>query len=294
MLLLAAMHLLVPHCGFVHITIAIGCSYIQKSGTVLQNSRLSIRRMSSSEDDVPMSSLRKSGDDSASKRRRSQVNYAEEGDDDDDFDDEDDVPLAALASPSPKKTKKAESSNSGSAKKKRAAPPKKKSSSTASTASSKTSSSSTNFKSASDALYGSECDKGLLIQRLLCRWWYAIDWPDQAAIPEEPPKHYDPLDGFPGVFVCTKGEEVGSIKDFRDKATCPNFKNMAKKSAEELQGLLIKALTEQKRQLVAAEGPGTETQKEIEKLLKWTNKVSIKSADKKATSVLKAAKFTLD
>ena len=120
-----------------------------------------------------------------------------------------------------------------------------------------------------------------------------MKWPDHSGIPDEPPEHYDPLDGFVGVFVCTEGEEVGVIKDFRGKDACPNFINIAKKSAEELQTLLIKALTEQKRQLVEAEGKGTETEKELDKLLKWAKYVNIKTADKKAEAVLKAAKFSL-
>mmetsp|Transcript_125687 Transcript_125687/g.363643 ORF Transcript_125687/g.363643 Transcript_125687/m.363643 type:complete len:256 (+) Transcript_125687:139-906(+) len=242
-----------------------------------------------SSEDAPMSTLKNDGEDeSPSKRRRSSVNYAEDGDDDD-FEEDDDVPLAALASPSPKKAKKSKETATKKTVKKKAA------SSSASVASStKSATSSTDYRSASHALYGSECDKGKLIQSLLCRWWYAIEWPDPAAIPSTPPKHYDPLDGFPGVYVCTQGEEVGAIKDFRDKEKCPNFNNMAKKSSEELKELLIVALTEQRRQLVEAEGQGTDTLKELDKLMKWTTKVNVKSADKKAAAILKAAKYSLD
>jgi hypothetical protein len=235
-------------------------------------------------------------------------NDAEEDDDDndDDDDDEDDVPLSALASPSPKKKKKTptketngkttkKKGETASAKKKPAA--KKKAASSAASVSSATKSTSnttTDYKSASAALYGSDCEKGQLIQRLLCRWWYAMEWPDPAAIPAQPPKHYDPLDGFPGVYVCTEGEDVGAIKDFRDKNTCPNFINMAKKSSEELQTLLIKALKEQQRQLIEAEGTGTETQKELDNLIKWASKIKPSAADKAAEKVLKAAKLSLD
>lgn len=284
-----------------------------------------------SSEDVPMSSLRNGGSagDTTpnSKRRRSQVNYAEndnddddeeeefqddndaeedDDDNDDDDDDEDDVPLSALASPSPKKKKKTptketngkttkKKGETASAKKKPAA--KKKAASSAASVSSATKSTSnttTDYKSASAALYGSDCEKGQLIQRLLCRWWYAMEWPDPAAIPAQPPKHYDPLDGFPGVYVCTEGEDVGAIKDFRDKNTCPNFINMAKKSSEELQTLLIKALKEQQRQLIEAEGTGTETQKELDNLIKWASKIKPSAADKAAEKVLKAAKLSLD
>lgn len=275
-----------------------------------------------SSDDAPMSSLRNGGSEaeSPSKRRRSQVNYAEEengdedeeeefdgvndddGDDDeeDDDDDDDDVPLSSLASPSPKKKKAAAAAKASNGKTKKAAAPakkkakKKSSTPSVSVSSAKSASSSTDYKSASAALYGNANDKGLLIQRLLCRWWYAIQWPDASAIPDKPPQHYDALDGFPGVYLCTAGDEVGAIKDFRDKEKCPNFNNLAKKSSEELQTLLITALTEQRKQLIEAEGTGTETQKELDNLLKWANKVKPAAADKAAEKVLKAAKLSLN
>lgn len=47
-----------------------------------------------------------------------------------------------------------------------------------------------------------DTDKGMMAQRLLCRWWYAITWP----LPEDirtPPTGFESLDGFPGVFICT-------------------------------------------------------------------------------------------
>jgi hypothetical protein len=238
-------------------------------------------------DNAFMSSLRDSND-TPNKRRRSQVNYTEA---DDDFDDEDDIPLSALASPSPNKKRNTSKTCEKTKPSKKLAT--KTTSSSTSIPTTKSTNSSANFKSDSDALYGSECEKGLLIQQLLCRWWYAIDWPGSTGIPDEPPRHFDPLDGFRGVFVCTEGEEVGAIQDFRDKATCPNFINMANKSAEELKDLLMKALTEQKRQLVEAEGKGTETEKELEKLVKWASKVNTKTADNKAEAVLKAAKSSL-
>ena len=48
-----------------------------------------------------------------------------------------------------------------------------------------------------------DTDKGKLVQRLMVRWWYAITWPN----PEEiglPPAGYEALEGFPGVFICTR------------------------------------------------------------------------------------------
>ena len=65
----------------------------------------------------------------------------------------------------------------------------------------KTSSVSTLAKNSTE--FYNETDKGKLVQRLLVRWWYAIVWPK----PEEigaPPPGYESLDGFPGVFICTR------------------------------------------------------------------------------------------
>lgn len=48
-----------------------------------------------------------------------------------------------------------------------------------------------------------ETKKGLLVQRLLVRWWYAIEWPKKEEI-GQPPEGYESLEGFPGVFISTK------------------------------------------------------------------------------------------
>jgi hypothetical protein len=45
--------------------------------------------------------------------------------------------------------------------------------------------------------------KGLLVQRLLCRWWYAMEWPKLDEIGQAP-AGYEALDGYPGVFVSTR------------------------------------------------------------------------------------------
>lgn len=69
---------------------------------------------------------------------------------------------------------------------------------------------------ASSELY-SRCDKGKLIQNVLCRWWYAYTWPDPNDIPSKVPSGCDALDGFPGVYVVTSGPNVGEIKNFRNQ-----------------------------------------------------------------------------
>jgi hypothetical protein len=234
-------------------------------------------------EDEPLEALK-----SSPKRAAAKVtpNYAEDSDDES----EDDVPLVALVSAKKKNTPK--KNDSGKKKAAAKAPPKKKKSSTKVTLKKKVSAVSTasnkSYDFASAALYGTECDKGLLIQRLLCRWWYAITWPDLSALPDKPPKNYDSLDGFPGVYICTSGDQVGKIKDLRDAAGCPSFQNFAKKTSEELRTLLLKALEEQKKQLVAAEGTGTATEKELDRMIKWATKLNTNKAEKEAGKVLKA------
>ena len=50
-----------------------------------------------------------------------------------------------------------------------------------------------------------DTNKGFIVQKLLVRWWYAIEWPKKEEIKAfNPPPGYEPLDGFPGVFVSTR------------------------------------------------------------------------------------------
>ena len=221
---------------------------------------------------------------------RGTVSYKEADYDEEDSDDEeDDIPLAALKSPSPAKKKPAPK-----AKVKAKRPAKKKAKTTTSSKKATSSNLSNNdYSSPSFALYGTESVKGKIIQNLLCRWWYVIRWPDSTTIPKEPPKDCDAMDGFPGVFICTKGEEVGTIKDFRDTTKSPTFNNLVKKSSEELKELLVKAINEQKRQLIESEGTGTNTEKELNSMLKWVSKINTKKADKEAQRIFKANKFLI-
>lgn len=77
-----------------------------------------------------------------------------------------------------------------------------KSSSSKSSSSSKPSSSRSTSNSGQYSADFYETDKGMMTQRLLCRWWYAITWPRPEDI-RSPPAGYESLDGFPGVFICT-------------------------------------------------------------------------------------------
>jgi hypothetical protein len=229
-------------------------------------------------------------------------------DDNDDSDDsDDDVPLSSLApkkkpaaAASSKKKKPAATNGSSSSKKRKATaasskkPPatkkKKGAAASSSTANGTTSNgtTSTNNKSyeyASAALYGTECDKGLLIQRLLCRWWYAYTWPTQ--VPDQAPAGYDPLEGFPGVYVGTAAgsAHVGQILDQRDAAAAPSFRNFCAKSVDELRELLMKALTEQMKHLDETD---TVTRKQVTDMLKWAKAINAAKAEKEATKILKA------
>lgn len=215
-------------------------------------------------------------------------------DSDDDNSDDDDIPLAKLVKKKPAAAKNGKKSNgkttatkrktseSNSSSKKRPSTPKKNK---ASSSTAVTTNSNKSYEYPSAALYGTECEKGLLIQRLLCRWWYAYDWPTN--IPDTAPDAYDALEGFPGVFVCTGAghADVGKIMDRRDHGTAPTFRNFARKSADELRELLIKALTEQMKQL---DENDTITRKQLTGMLKWAKAMDTSKADKNAIKILKA------
>eukprot|EP00956_Cyclotella_meneghiniana_P009256 scaffold12701_cov40-Cyclotella_meneghiniana.AAC.5 len=272
----------------------------------------------SSDDDVPLSALAPAAGTKRQSRGGSlgkSVNYNEEDsdeeqefqdddeeeaavdeedDDEDDFiddddDDEDDQPLSALKSPPVKKklaVKKPPKKKESSAKAKK---PKPKSSAKSSSSSAANNS---NYKAPSIELYAN-CDKGKLIQSTLLRWWYAYTWPDPKSLPTSTPANYTALDGFPGVYICTSGSDVGKFKDYRDMTTAPNFKNFAHKPASELQELLLKAIENQRKALRKMEGEGTKTEKDLRELEKWAGKLNCSKVDKEAEKVLKAAKLSL-
>jgi hypothetical protein len=250
---------------------------------------------SDDDEDMPLSSLR------SSPKRVTSVSYAE-----DESDDDDDIPLSSLAvgpakkqpAPAAKRKENGSKSTNGSKKAKPATTPVQKkavkkiaASPSRVSNSSSAASASTSFDCASSALYGSGCSKGQLIQQLLCRWWYAYAWPDVSKLPKQPPPNYDSLDGFVGVYVCTSGDDVGKILDLRNHADAPSFQNYAAKPASELRSLLVAAVTEQTKQLVQHDGPGTETQKELSKLLTWAQKINPDKADKEAEKLLKQHKL---
>ena len=78
-----------------------------------------------------------------------------------------------------------------------------KTSSSASKPPTKSSSSSSSSAASRKTAEFYETTKGDMVQKLLVRWWYAIEWPK----PEEignPPPGYESLDGFPGVYISTR------------------------------------------------------------------------------------------
>jgi hypothetical protein len=284
------------------------------------------------DDDRPLSSFQSNKQSTSQSNVEMNEKYIDDDDghddDDDDSDSDDDVPLSSLApsnvsltmkngitatngSPSkkakvntvqPKKvvkgTKAVKAKQSSKVKD---SPTKKTSTSTKAAAAARpvsvTSSSGsaiTTTTSISQALYAADCVKGQLIQQLLCRWWYAYTWPDPSKLPTQTPVNYDTLDGFMGVYVCTKGDNVGHILDLRNHDDMvPSFRNFCRKSSLELRDLLVTAITNQKQLLQQHEGSGTATESELNKMLKWAQKVNPEKADKEATNLIKNVKLKL-
>lgn len=127
-----------------------------------------------------------------------------------------------------------------------------------------------------------ETVKGKMIQKLQCRWWYAIEWPAKEDVEKALPYGYEMLDGYPGVSICTKGDDIGKMLDRRNHRTSPCFKNLKAKDCEELKELLIRALEGQQEELIEHEGEGTTIGKEVVAMLKWARKVNASKADKEA------------
>jgi len=220
-----------------------------------------------------------------------------------DFDEEDDMPIAELMrrraeamaktengmkkAIEVKKEKSASKSSNTSASKK---PVKKgsvvmKDKTSSSSSSSKprpSTASSNNAANAKIKAFYDETAKGKLIQNILIRWWYGVEWPKVNEIPD-PPVGYETLDGFPGVFVGTRTDNLGVILDKRNSKTCPNFKNMKKKTSAELKEICTKCVQGQIAALVEAEGSGTKLEGELKKLLSEVRGVDTDKADRKAS-----------
>ena len=91
--------------------------------------------------------------------------------------------------------------------------------------------------------------KQQLVTAVLCRWWYAFEWPTKENLEEarqefEGKQSYRELGGMPGVFICILGEDTGKLIDKRDlkRGIVPSVASMMKRPSSELIDLWIKAL----------------------------------------------------
>ena len=62
------------------------------------------------------------------------------------------------------------------------------------------------------------------------------------------------LPGFPGVFVCIHGGDIGQIADTRDMKTAPTVNNLLKYNCHQLKSMWTTAIKEQMKALTEAEG----------------------------------------
>ena len=76
------------------------------------------------------------------------------------------------------------------------------------------------------------------------------------------------MPGFPGIFICVHGSELGMITDTRDMTNAPTVNNLLKKSCKELKQLWKTALTEQMKVLKKEEGEDAVTLPYLEHELK--------------------------
>lgn len=51
-----------------------------------------------------------------------------------------------------------------------------------------------------------------MVQKLLCRWWYAMEWPAKGDL-RPAPASYEALEGYPGVFICVEVSAGGVRRD---------------------------------------------------------------------------------
>ena len=190
----------------------------------------------------------------------------------DDSDDSDDVPLATLA----------RKKSAGSAKKSPARKPASRKAPTASARSKKQ-----KGGEAEQAFYGTL--RGKLLQEFLRRWWYAYDWPSQAAIDKEPEAGFESLVAFPGVHICTlEGDErFGKVQDHRDHAQSPCFLNFYKRPSAELKTLCLKAFEVQMAQLLKAEPDNERYINKLKREQRDIERVDADKADREAVAAVR-------
>ncbi|OQR94286.1 hypothetical protein ACHHYP_01560 [Achlya hypogyna] len=137
----------------------------------------------------------------------------------------------------------------------------------------------------SEALY--DTLKGRLVQELLCRWWYALDWPPKDTKYEET-ADLQPLDGFTGAFISVKGENMGSIVDKRSCSGKPSFMTFFAMPAKEVQDLVVVAYKNQMRVLEQHEGSDAPLLHDLKGALRGVEKIDAEKAEKGGLKVLKS------
>jgi len=97
--------------------------------------------------------------------------------------------------------------------------------------------------------------KPQLVEAVLVRWNYCMDWPVlKGGLTQVPSKQgYLEMRAFEGVLVGISGDDTGKIIDYRDMTKAPTFTNLAKKDSRHLQSLAETAITKQISILEAAD-----------------------------------------
>ncbi|KAI9917247.1 hypothetical protein PsorP6_012905 [Peronosclerospora sorghi] len=132
-----------------------------------------------------------------------------------------------------------------------------------------------------------ETIKGKLVQELLCRWWYAMEWPP--AQQRDVKLHgVQELDGFPGAFIRVKGEDLGSILDTRSSIGKPSFLHFLAMPADDLLQLLLQAYDKQMQVLSEHEGPTAPLLKDLKQARASAAKINTEKADRSVCKVLKS------
>ncbi|KAJ0402720.1 hypothetical protein P43SY_007862 [Pythium insidiosum] len=134
--------------------------------------------------------------------------------------------------------------------------------------------------------------KGRLVQELLCRWWYAVEWP-----PANHSRHLhgvQELDGFRGAYIRVRGDDMGSIVDTRPQSGKPSFLHFFAQPSATVQKLLIKAYEKQMEVLAEHEGADAPLLKELKSALASASKISPEKADKSVVKIMKKYKELAD
>ncbi|CAI5716687.1 unnamed protein product [Hyaloperonospora brassicae] len=128
--------------------------------------------------------------------------------------------------------------------------------------------------------------KGRLAQELLCRWWYAMEWPPVKKLSSK--LHgVQELDGFPGAYIRVKGDDLGSIIDTRSSVGKPSLLHFLAMSSEDLLKLLLRAYDKQMEVLIEHEGPNTPLLKDLQKARASAARINAAKADRSIRGLLK-------